>query len=494
VARRSKTARIRARKNAEGESEGLVSPPKISAKRRSSPSRGQASREAGTAQPRVGRDGKVQISCPACAAQYRIMPEHMDTKVKCTQCHRVFFPGAAAGGKRTVHKNPATPIIAFGAAIIIIVLIGVLIANAGDTPKPKVVEPPKFVDLGNSTPQVKAVKRWAKGIFDQQRFEVESFTAYTPVQQLLGIETKNNYSQSFGDAQKELGKKIIDALMTGQQAEIFQYCEARSGKIMDAEYLKATEGKVLLSLTEPKSQHEGIVEVDYVQTDDGAFKVSGWKVVHAPKRPPSEEELAAGRGKRFKVHPKIAKPVVVKRMFGGKEIEVKESEPVPLDHFEDTPPELRKKIDADIAALMDNSDPRRANRAQLDLLDIGKAAVPRLLNKMYEVKPKGRDDVEALNRVIKTLRIMSGQAFGYNPRELAGQHVGGSEKERESALKQWYGWWYYMHESNRWNELVDKEDEEFMTEEEVKKKREAERQAAREARKKAAREARAHKR
>ena len=110
-----------------------------------------------------------------------------------------------------------------------------------------------------------------------------------------------------------------------------------------------------------------------------------------------------------------------------------------------------------------------------------------MLNKMYEVKPRGRDDVEALNRVVKTLRIISGQSFGYNPRELIGQNVGGSAKERDSALRQWYGWWYYVHASGRWDELVDREDEEFMDEEEIKAKRAAERKADREARKKKAR-------
>ncbi|MHC4921940.1 MAG: hypothetical protein ACYTKC_20425 [Planctomycetota bacterium] len=109
---------------------------------------------------------------------------------------------------------------------------------------------------------------------------------------------------------------------------------------------------------------------------------------------------------------------------------------------------------------------------------------------MYEVKPKGRDDVEALNRVVKTVRLLSGQAFGYNPRELIGQNVGGSEKERESALKQWYGWWYYMHASGRWDELVDQEDEEFMTEEEIKAKRVAERKAKRDAAREALRKKR----
>jgi len=168
VARRSKTARFRARQNDGDDNGDRPAAPSTGAKRPSSSrsrgqaSRGQASRETGTAQPRIGRDGKVQIACPACAAEYRIMPENMDSKVKCSQCHRVFFPGAATGGKRTAQrKNPATPIIAFGAAVIIIVLIGVLIANAGEEPKPKPVEEPKVVSLGNSTPQVKAVKRWA---------------------------------------------------------------------------------------------------------------------------------------------------------------------------------------------------------------------------------------------------------------------------------------------------------------------------------------------
>ncbi|MHC4921939.1 MAG: hypothetical protein ACYTKC_20420, partial [Planctomycetota bacterium] len=172
----------------------------------------------------------------------------------------------------------------------------------GETPRPEPVEEPKVVALGNSTPQVKAVKRWANGIFQSQRYEVENFTAFTPVQELLGIDPEHKYNHSFGDAQRELGKKIIDALLTGEQAGIFQYCEARSGKIMDAAYLTATKGKISLSVMEPKKQREGTVIIDYVEEADGTFKVAGWEVVSAPKRPLSDAELAALRGKRFKVH------------------------------------------------------------------------------------------------------------------------------------------------------------------------------------------------
>ena len=205
---------------------------------------------------------------------------------------------------------------------------------------------------------------------------------------------------------------------------------------MDVAYLKATEGKIRLSLMEPKKNKEAMVIINYVETAGGAFKVAGWEGVSLPKRPLTKEEMDRKLG-ILKPHAKIAKPKTVNKMFGGEMIEVKESALVPLNHLEDTPPELRKQIDTLISNLMDHSDPRAANKAWIELENIGKPAIPRLLNKLYEVKPKGKDDVEALNRVVKTLRTLSGQAFGYNPRELLGENVGGSLQELESALRQW---------------------------------------------------------
>ena len=50
---------------------------------------------------------------------------------------------------------------------------------------------------------------------------------------MLGIDPEHKYKHSFGDAQKELAGKILDRLMTGEEAAVFQYCEATSGRIMD---------------------------------------------------------------------------------------------------------------------------------------------------------------------------------------------------------------------------------------------------------------------
>jgi hypothetical protein len=42
-------------------------------------------------------DGRIDVFCPQCGAQYRIAPEVMEGKLRCTQCERTFFPKASAG-------------------------------------------------------------------------------------------------------------------------------------------------------------------------------------------------------------------------------------------------------------------------------------------------------------------------------------------------------------------------------------------------------------
>ena len=209
MARRSKTARFRNRNNDEGDQALPTKAPTSSkggtsrsgASRRSS--REPASRDdgGGRTQTRAGRDGKVQIACPNCHAEYRILPQNMDSKVKCSQCQRVFFPSAAMGGKRTAKAtgNPTT-IIGLGVAAVAIVVVGIAVAYSGDEPPKPPAALPKAIPLGNSTPQVKAAMRWANGIFKNQRYDVENHTAFEPVQDKLQIDPKQKYKQSFGQA------------------------------------------------------------------------------------------------------------------------------------------------------------------------------------------------------------------------------------------------------------------------------------------------------
>jgi hypothetical protein len=189
------------------------------------------------------------------------------------------------------------------------------------------------------------------------------------------------------------------------------------------------------------------------------LKVTGWEVLKQPSKPRPKKP-------KHVPHEKIAAPEVVEREFGGAKIKVTESELVPLEHLEDTPAELRAEIDQLIDGLMDMENVRY-NGSIRRLQQIGRPAIPRLLNKMYEVKPVSKDDREGLKRVIMAMTALSGMQFGYNVADRKDLLIGGTPEERTSALKQWYAWWYKYHDQD-FTTAIDKQDDEslLLTEEE----------------------------
>ena len=148
---------------------------------------------------------------------------------------------------------------------------------------------------------------------------------------------------------------------------------------------------------------------------------------------------------------------------------LKESKLIPLEHLEDTPPELRKEIDGLIAKMIDLDGPGyQFNRCSRRLREIGRPAIPRLLNKMYETPAKVREDVLVLARIVGALRDTSGVAFGFNPADRKDSDIGGTEEERLSALRQWYAWWYTAHNRD-FTRAIDKSEGEDLFETDAEK-------------------------
>ena len=70
--------------------------------------------------PKVGRDGKVDVGCPQCGAQYRVAADKLDSKIECADCHRVFFAKSTAG-KRVAAPDYTKAYIGFGVLAVAIV-------------------------------------------------------------------------------------------------------------------------------------------------------------------------------------------------------------------------------------------------------------------------------------------------------------------------------------------------------------------------------------
>jgi len=90
--------------------------------------------------------------------------------------------------------------------------------------------------------------------------------------------------------------------------------------------------------------------------------------------------------------------------------------PADLPHLESTPPELRERIDALVAVLMDTDAGREALDAQQELAVIGKPAFPRVVGAMAALRDQLTDEDTFDQRLLesslmlgdRTLRLMDG--------------------------------------------------------------------------------------
>ncbi|MCB9889632.1 MAG: hypothetical protein H6836_08645 [Planctomycetes bacterium] len=452
---------------------------------------------AGGPRPSVGRDGKAAISCPNCAARYRLAEENLESKVTCTQCHRAFFPLASAGARRKPVDN-SKPIIYGIVGVFAIIIVGVLInymsKSAPETPKKK-SDAPVVVDTGGNTPEVRAVRSWAQAVGDKDTLNTELYSDLAALQKLFAIEPKVKFEQTFGDKKKELTKQILDALFTADQTLVFRAYKPSYGSIVDPAMVAKKTGRVKLSLYPRDSSvhsESAEVEVSYgFDPRDNRFRVDGWNVVTMARADFLAEKLDNKTSKKkHQKHKLIGATTKRATTFAGKKIEVEEAELVPLPHLDSTSPEDRKEIDSLIDKLVDiHASGMHFNRAARALEKYGKAAIPRVLNKMYETKMGSQDDVLVVNRLCRFLRTLSGWRFGFSPQDHKGSDLGGSEKERISALKQWYAWWARYHDRDDWQNF-DSEDEVEMTSDQIEKKHAAEREARKKAREEKRRKAR----
>ncbi|MFN9331454.1 MAG: hypothetical protein ACK6D1_02540 [Planctomycetota bacterium] len=77
----------------------------------------RASRSSSSRAPRERADGRVDVACPQCGAQYRVTKEALDEKLECGDCHRVFFPKTTAG-KRVAPPDYTKTYVGVGVAVL----------------------------------------------------------------------------------------------------------------------------------------------------------------------------------------------------------------------------------------------------------------------------------------------------------------------------------------------------------------------------------------
>lgn len=350
----------------------------------------------------------------------------------------------------------------------------VLLINSGGGPQParaehKPTDPLASISIAWTHPRVQAIAKWANAIGEGLDLELGRFSDVAALGKQLEVPLDADASSQ--------QRAVLAALKEHQQTLVFREFFADDGKLFDRSMHDAPQGQVELSLRpRPDKGYNPDIRATVTVFFKAAapdLRVTGFHVDYLPPalRP---------KGPRHVPHADIAKPTVVERVLGGEKLLVEESELSPLGHLADTSPELRAEIDSLIAKMCDLDAPgQQFNRSSRRLREIGRPAVPRILNKMYETPMRNQQDVLVLARVVGCLRDITGMAFGYNPADVADTGIGATEEERMSALKQWYAWWRRNHDVD-FTRAIDKADGEdlFETDAERDARKKAQEQAA----------------
>jgi hypothetical protein len=409
--------------------------------RAGSSARGAAAKDTG---PRVGRDGKVEISCPQCAAQYRIAPDKLDTKIECADCHRVFFAKTTAG-KRVAAPDHTKAYVIFG--LVGVVLVGGLILmNSGGKPAPvnatvsAAPKPPEF-NVG-SHPRTAQLVKWAQGLASDNRLVMQTHSDLQALGRMLGMTPPIDE------------EAVVLELLKHDSTHYLRNLVCDSGALASDAAMTAETGSAMLYVT-PKPGDEiwkkntrAEIEVTF-KMDGTQVRVTGFKTTLPPVRNPGKADPLAKPA--YVVNKDIAKPEAITITDSGGTRTVRESKPAAVPHYGKATPDQQKMADEIVAAILQSADPEVPgsvfNRAlqRVQSIEERKAAVPRVLNAMFEQYGDVNANNMKLSQLNRALVTLTGFAVNYQVENSSDPQK--DKTARESCVRQWFAFWYKYSEN-----------------------------------------------
>ena len=408
-----------------------------SASRSSSSSRAGKGAAGGRA-PKVRTDGKVDVNCPQCGTQYRIAADNLDAKIECQECHRVFFGKTAVGKRAKTQDNSKTYMIFGGVALALIV--GFLVINSNNQnqvskPKPQVETKADPYSPSNH-PRTAQLVKWAQAIGTDNSLVLQTHSDLAAITTTLGMPAGSD------------ANAVLTELQTNEATKYLRELVCESARLVDEASMEAPTGKGLVFVT-PKpgtddyiKNTRGEIEVAF-RTEGQQIKVTGWTVTMKPNR---NNKKPDPNNKALPPSKDIAKPAEAEITDSAGTRKVAESKPAAVPHWDKATPEQQAKADQIVADILRSAsaDAPRGLFARtllaIDTLEAKKAAVPRVLNAMFELYADVNANNEQLTLLDRAMRDITGFSVNY---ESKGTNDAAKDKAlRESSVRQWFAFWY----------------------------------------------------
>ncbi|MCZ6596157.1 MAG: hypothetical protein O7B99_00805 [Planctomycetota bacterium] len=393
------------------------------------------------------------IECPSCHARAKIPDSKERAKVRCGECGRIYVALAPGSRSKRSSGGGSGAIIGISAAAVALLLIVFFYNRTKGDDGPREVVAEEREDAGlvdhsgwdSELVQLAVKIHMAAHGFDPSRVKMllhgprlwaEEQAALTPEGQeapdegefvLMAADEKQAFLDTFA----------ID-MIEGKGKDLVADWKPYNGLVLDESDYDA------IVRLEVQPWEPGSIEKRWVQwhlaRENGRWKAYRWERWISP------DEQKVARKKR-------SKGFEVVTLSDGSVVLEREAEP--LGHLPDTPQELRDRIDSLYATMIDLDLTTEAADARTELTQIGRPAIPILLTGLYETPLDSMDQAIQVNMMVIALRDITGKGFGYKPQAAIGSGTGTSEERRQSAIKQWFAWWYRNQDKFEEKVVVD---------------------------------------
>lgn len=120
---------------------------------------------------------------------------------------------------------------------------------------------------------------------------------------------------------------------------------------------------------------------------------------------------------------------------------IAEVDPEEQDWVPGTTDAQKAEVARHISDLFDDKHPAKLSAASQGLVNVGKNAIPPLLNEFMKLDVRKEDDVKRGNALDRTLNTMTGVEMGYDPASFQSTGALPPAQTRLRAVRRWFGWW-----------------------------------------------------
>lgn len=380
------------------------------------------------------------IACSHCKARFKVNIDTMGQTVKCPKCRRPFKAVALHSAPRKAH---GTPPIVYAAIAVGALLIAALVVRMGknDAPiddatetKPAAAAPPPK-DTAPPPAPVDAAAGMRNALITRAQKIVEALRTDDDPMLPQWIDYPRMHAELMTAG--EIGGEPWTGLTEPEKYALKETLLARilgEGAVREFSRHAVAQDLEVVRMGQGNGEVKGVLKNPLTdETREATFRFSTtggtWKLFALDRAAPAADGTGADE---VADAPTLAPPALNRNPEG-------DVETVPW--VDGTSSSMQNQIESAISRLTDPGATTAAGKARRDLVAVGKAAIPGLLNALVPLDLSQEDDLLVAMKVTQTLMDLTGEDHLIVPGSNTGSLIGEGAKDNEVNRRRWFGWW-----------------------------------------------------